>query len=1664
MLAGVAHAPYGQDNLYKTDPTDRFPRDPMAGDTIYVKAKTWPVEDGQTVWVTWTKNGVQQPAVGAAWQYQANAQSFWQATLGPFVRGDQITYQVHANENEANEQVTGSFSFSVTSWSAVTDVLSFTDNGTSVDLVLGDSNGSTTPRLRFGFPTADSFRMQFSPSGAALGAGSDPANYHVHDHANVLNISTADLVLSIQKSPYRLSVYRADGTTLVAQSPDPAVFRSLGWASDGKTTINQIEDHFRVGPADHFYGFGERYDYFDQRGRDVSTYIYNEYGDQAATDRTYYASPFFLCSAGYGIYVASTATSVFNVGTFRSDLLGFTVPTFGESNPRLEYVFFAGQPKTVLDRYTALTGRPALPPKWAFGLWISANEWHTQGQVTDNLNAADANQIPITVLVLEQWSDEATVYVWHGAQYTPRAGGEAPRYADFTFPPGGEWQDPKAMVADAHRRGVRIVLWQIAALKQNYTVNPTTIPPQMVNDSKYAQEKGYLVTDGAGKPYRVPKNSWYGNSLVPDFTNPDAAAWWFSKRAYLVDEVGIDGFKNDYGEMVFGRNTTFADGSKGVTMHNGYARSYMAAYQRYLQKARGADSVLLARAGTSGSQALSIYWAGDQLSSFDSFRVAVRAGLSAGQSGVAYWGWDLAGFANPFPSSELFLRATAMATFCPLMQLHSQYAADTESRTRTPWHVQEVTGDTRVIPTFRKFANVRMNLLPYIYSEAQQSAVTGAPMMRAMSLEFPDDPATGTLDDQYMFGGQLLIAPLMQPGMMSRDFHVPAGEWYDLWNAGQFAGPATKSYGADLDMIPVYARPGAVIPLNLDASYQLGSAVGNGVGPYGNLTLRVYPGGRVTYPYFDDSAGQVVDVEVNTSWTARQITVEVPKLSVAATLQIIAGLPGGVVVSGAPLAAHPTMAAFQAATTGWFWDPVLQATLVKLPQASLPAAVTLAEVDKAAYQALFAAGQGTTTNTNHANYTGLGFVDGFDQPGDAVTFSVWADVAGTHWLRFRYANAGGADATRTVYVDGNAAATLTMFPLANWDTWGTADVAAKLTPGAHQVRVSFDGGDTGAINLNGLTLVAAPAATAAVLTHHNDNRRSGANLQETILNTANVSPATFGKRWSYPVQGQVYAQPLYTPNVAIPGKGHRNVLFVATMHNRVYAFDADDPLQAETPLWQRKLEPPIMLPDPNIGPTYIDKKKDTGNAKRPDGTPVYQDFSDQIGIISTPAISLTQNVMYVVTTSHDPSKAGPDAYSHHLHALDLATGQERLGGPVKIQASVKGQGYTGEFGEPDTVAGGKVQFVSHRQNQRPGLLLVDDALYIAFASYGDKDAYHGWLLAYDAGTLQQKAAFNTSPSALDSGDPDNIGRGGIWQGGEGPAADDQGNVYVLTGNGGYRNETDFSDCFVKLRAGDLKVLDWFTPFNQDALSEYDLDVGSAGALLLPDTDLLVGGGKESKLFVIRTSAMGKYLPDAGNSQIQQHFYVHVPTDPTQPLKSAAKSDGTGHHIHGSPAYWRGPDTARIYVWAEDDVIKAYALGSDGKVPATPLALTGIPNAQLGTVDSQGAAVGLGNVSGVSQGMPGGQISISADGQTEGSGVVWACHPTANANKAIVAGLVRAFDATDLGRELWNSAVNPERDEVGAYAKFCPPTVANGRVYVATFSGAVVVYGLLDGAA
>ena len=333
-----------------------------------------------------------------------------------------------------------------------------------------------------------------------------------------------------------------------------------------------------------------------------------------------------------------------------------------------------------------------------------------------------------------------------------------------------------------------------------------------------------------------------------------------------------------------------------------------------------------------------------------------------------------------------------------------------------------------------------------------------------------------------------------------------------------------------------------------------------------------------------------------------------------------------------------------------------------------------------------------------------------------------------------------------------------------------------------------------------------------VWTHRYDNARTGANLAETQLNTTNVNASQFGKLFSYGVDADIYAQPLVINGVSIPGKGTHDVVYVATNNNSVYAFDADDNQGAnDQPLWQVNFNGPGVTPIPatDVG---------TENSIRTPGP---------IGIMGTPVIDQTTGTMYLVARTKETT-GSTVSYVQRLHALDITSGAEKFGGPVVIQASVSGTGY-------DNV-GGTVTFNPLQENQRAGLTLANGNVYIAWASYGDTDPYHGWVMAYSASTLQQVGVLCITPNGT---------RGGIWQSGQPLSVDASGDLYVATGNGDFDGVKNFGETVLKL-SPTLAILDWFTPGNWAALNGGDLDLSSAGVLLVPNSTDVIGAGKEGR--------------------------------------------------------------------------------------------------------------------------------------------------------------------------------------------------------------------------
>ncbi len=548
----------------------------------------------------------------------------------------------------------------------------------------------------------------------------------------------------------------------------------------------------------------------NQRGEVLDVRCYEQYKSQGK--RTYMPIPFLLSSAGFGLWVASSRWMQFDLCASASDEWVLEADLDDEQQIKLHW-FEDADPLAIIRQFTMKTGKPALPPLWAFGLWMSANEWNSQARVEKEVRATFEHEITPSVLVIEAWSDETTFYIWNDAQYTAKPGDQALRYEDFTFPPEGKWTNPKAMVDALHAQNIKLILWQIPAMKKIDAPHA-----QHDADRAFFAEQGFGVHDPDGSLHAI-RPFWFRGGWLWDVTNPAARAWWLGKRAYLLEDIGIDGFKTDGGEHLWSTQAFFGDERTGADVWNEYARLYVQAYYDFANARR--EAVMFSRAGFTGSQTAPAHWAGDENSTWDAYRHSILAGLSAGISGISFWGWDIGGFSGEIPSAELYLRSTAMAAFCPIFQYHAEYNAQrTPSNDRTPWNMQARTGDERVIPTFRFFNNVRHNLMPYIWQEAQYSAETGVPMMRAAQLI---DPRAS--EYAYFFGRDLLVCPITQPEVTSVSMYLPSGEWRDLWTAKPYSGGTTITLDVPLNRIPVFVRAGARLPVRLGESGQLGEAV-----------------------------------------------------------------------------------------------------------------------------------------------------------------------------------------------------------------------------------------------------------------------------------------------------------------------------------------------------------------------------------------------------------------------------------------------------------------------------------------------------------------------------------------------------------------------------------------------------------------------------------------------------------------------------------------------------------------------------------------------------------------------------------------------------------------------------------------------------------------------
>ena len=500
------------------------------------------------------------------------------------------------------------------------------------------------------------------------------------------------------------------------------------------------------------YGLGERFNGVNQKGKRVHGEVIEKFCHQG--EISYCPVQFFMTDAGFGFF---TDTKTVVDYAFEEEI-SITLRKDHEGKYPKGFLL-TGSITEMLQEYITRTGAVRRIPRWSLGIWMSANRWHTEKEVLEQVEEAEKLEFPGSVLVVEAWSDEATFY---------------------RFNEHGEWPHPEKMIQTLKEKGIHTVLWQIPVLKK---MEKGKSHPVLKEDIEYAIKRDLCVKNQDGSLYRIPEEHWFSGSLLPDFSKKETRDWWFSKRQYLLD-MGVDGFKTDGGEFVLTDEAAVEDGRTGKELRNAFAEDYIRAYEEFV----GAERVLFSRAGYTGQQRFPIQWAGDQQSEWSELRGVLSAGLSAGLSGIVYWSFDIGGFAGPLPTAELYERATQLALFMPVMQWHSepvggQFAELMPSaggiNDRSPWNLARIYGDEEFLGNIRKLHNLRMNFLPYLAWEAERSAREGLPMARHLCLDYQEEPCNKCFEREFLLG-DLLICPVVEEGMKEITVYLPKGKWYPV--------------------------------------------------------------------------------------------------------------------------------------------------------------------------------------------------------------------------------------------------------------------------------------------------------------------------------------------------------------------------------------------------------------------------------------------------------------------------------------------------------------------------------------------------------------------------------------------------------------------------------------------------------------------------------------------------------------------------------------------------------------------------------------------------------------------------------------------------------------------------------------------------------------------
>jgi len=624
----------------------------------------------------------------------------------------------------------------------------------------GDTLQGPLLTIRLSSPMPDVIRVRISHFEGGLGRW--PEFELFEDPGTSPTVDLSDKFAALTRGRLAVRIPRGDGWRMdfvadgkVVTSSPP---RGIGYMEvEGESAY--VHEQLSLGVGECVYGLGERFTAFVKNGQALDTW--NRDGG-TGSDQAYKCVPFYLTNRGYGVFVNDPGKVDFEVASEKVSRVQFSVP--GES---LEYfVIYGPTPKEVLAKYTALTGRPALPPAWSFGLWLSTSftTSYDEETVTSFIQGMADRDLPLSVFHFDCfWMKE---FHWCDFQWDERV-----------FP------NPPAMLRRLKERGLRICVW----------INP------------YIAQKSPLFAEGKAGGFLLKRpdgtvwqwDLWQPGMAIVDFTNP-AARSWFAEKLEALHDMGVDCFKTDFGERI-PTDVQWFDGSEPEGMHNYYSFLYNQVVFDLLERKRGrGEAALFARSATVGGQRFPVHWGGDCYSSFESMAESLRGGLSLGMSGFGFWSHDIGGFEGT-PPADVYKRWIAFGLLSSHSRLHGS------SSYRVPWVFDE-----EAVDALRFFTKLKCRLMPYLFAKAVEAHETGVPVMRSMLLEFPDDPASATLDRQYMLGDSLLVAPVFSPdGQVN--FWVPAGRWTSLLSGEQIDGPGWVRQEHGFLSLPLLVRPNTLL-------------------------------------------------------------------------------------------------------------------------------------------------------------------------------------------------------------------------------------------------------------------------------------------------------------------------------------------------------------------------------------------------------------------------------------------------------------------------------------------------------------------------------------------------------------------------------------------------------------------------------------------------------------------------------------------------------------------------------------------------------------------------------------------------------------------------------------------------------------------------------------